>query len=814
MTRQLFLFAILCTAPVFAETLAVPQVPMNWHYNTPAAKYWEGLPVGTGRFVAMIPGNIDREVIAFNDETLWTGGPYNPNPPNGPETLKKIQDYALARDFVKAEKESWNLNSRPAHLQFYQPMGRLNITYKGHSEKNAAQYRRELDMDNALVSTSYQLDAVTYSRKVFASYPDQVIVIRLEADKKGKINIAVNFTSLQTSAVTKIDGDTLMMEGTTVSGLDTKAPAHHSKTGKYEILPPQMKWQSQVKIVREGGTLQADGDTLTVADADSVTLILAGATNWVNWNDISGDEKKRCSDYITNAGKFSYNELLQRHWDDYRKLFNACKIYLGSDPNTSLTTTQTMDVIRKGGFDPAYEARYFQYGRYLMLCGSREGTLVFNNHNPWLDNLMGRWQGRWTLNFNLQVDLWHIENTNLPILNESLLLFTENLAQAGKHTAKDLLNCRGWCACHGTDVWFNTAPQGGKPLWATWFFGGVWLMQQLYDHYQYDPDPEYLKRIYPLLKGAAEFCIDFLVEDPVSGYWVTCPSTSPENTFFDKNGKKCEVSFGTASETQMVRKCLRDFIEASRTLDADAELQKEAAQRLQKLPPHQIGQHGQLQEWFYDFNEPEPDHRHPSFLFAFYPDDDITLRKTPELTEAVRVVLKRRGDRKYRGNFAGWKLCVWARMEEPESAYSLLHEMLTDVSYTGKKTYLPEDSTVTPSIEGNQGVQALTAGMAEMLMQSHSGEIILLPALPKAWQTGSVSGLRARGGYGIDLSWQDGKLSAAVIRPHYDRVCRLRTAMPVKVFADGKELEVTHPGKDLVEFNVRKGNVYTISSKK
>ncbi|MDR3232579.1 MAG: glycoside hydrolase N-terminal domain-containing protein [Planctomycetaceae bacterium] len=785
---------------------AVNQVPMQWRYDKPATKYWEGLPIGTGRFAAMIPGALGHEVIAFNDETLYTGGPYNPNRPEGPEVLKQIRKLIFAHDYVKAHELGWKLNGYSLNEQFYQPMGRLNLDYTGHDLSKAKAYERTLDMDNATVDVSYRLGDVNYSRRVFASYPDQAIVIRLTADRKGKINFSGWLTSLQPSAKTRVEGNEIIMEGTTISDMPGKAHPQDFG-GKWTVFPPQMKWQSKVRIVREGGTLTTDGDKLTVTDADAVTLILAAATNWVNWNDVSADEKKRCGDYVANAGNYSYRELLKRHLDDYRPLFAACKLNLGADPFAdpfpSLTTTQAMDSIRKGLVDPAYEARYFQYGRYLLLAGARENTLAFNNHNIWLDNLEGRWMGRWTLNINTEVCYWPVENTNLPKVNESLLLFVENLSQAGKRTAKELFACRGWCSCLGTDIWFNTAPSAGNPLHSLFPLSGAWLMQQLYEHYLYDPDPEYLKRIYPLLKGATEFVLDFMVKDPESGYLGTCPASSPENYFIDDKGNKAALSFASAGDIQIVRMLLRSYVDAAGTLRTDDELSCQAASALTQLPPHKIGRHGQLQEWFYDFKEAEVTHRHMMHLLAAYPFDDITLRKTPELAEAVKVVLKRRGGHQI-GWSDAWKISLRARLEQPDEAYDMLHQRLTHGSAQA------EDSRITPSFEGNQAIQGFSAGMAEMLMQSHSGEISLLPALPKQWPNGAVSGFRARGGFDLDMEWKAGVLAQAVIKANYDKPCRLRTKTPVKVVAAGKEIACKRSGENLIEFEAKKGESYTI----
>jgi alpha-L-fucosidase 2 len=762
----------------------VTQDEMSWWYNKPATKFWEGLPVGTGRFAGMILGKTSDEVIPFNDETLWTGGPYNPNNPDGPEIVKNIRKYVLEKDWAAADKEAEKLSSRPESVQYYQPMGRLNVQFPGHDQDKVEKYIRKLNMDSALVTVSYQLDGVDYKREIFASYPDQVIVMRLTASKKGSIDVNAWLSSLQPSATFHLENNVIVMEGTTIE--NTTNPFN------LRILPAQMKWQSRLRIIQDGGSLTKgsgdDSNKIMVKNADAVTMILAGATNWKNWNDVSDDEKEKCNEYISKASKYTFAELKERHIKDYCPLFHSCKIDLGKNVNSQLSTTERMDKLKAGEDDPLYISQYFQYGRYLLLAGARENTLAFNNHNIWLDDMEGRWRGRWTLNINIEECYWPVESTNLPNINESLLLFVENLARAGARTANELYGCRGWVAHHGTDIWFNTAPTDGNPQYATWPMGGAWLMQQLFDHYEYNRDTSYLKRIYPLLKGAAEFFLDFLMTDPETGWLVTCPSTTPENSFLTDEGKVCSVSMGTSMDNQLIRNLFRNCVTTSKILNRDIEMQKELEADLGKLPPHQIGSFGQLQEWLYDFKEVEVTHRHLSHLFAVYPDDDITLRKTPELAKAVDVVLARRGDINL-GWSGAWKINLHARLEEPQPAYDILRNMLTEVSLHPRQ----EDSRITPSFEGNQAIQGVTAGITEMLMQSHSSEISLLPALPDEWKDGGIQGLVARGGYNVSIKWHNGKLTKAIIESKFNNKCRIRTRTSAKILYEDKEIETNSP---------------------
>ncbi len=788
---------------VSAQPLQPSGNEMCWWYEKPAAKYWEGLPVGTGRLAAMVLGKVAQDQLLLNEETLWAGSPNNPNSADGPEKLAEMRRLIAQKEYFKADSVSLAFGSQPMRVQHYQPMSNLNLKFDGVDESKVKNYRRKLSLDSALVTITYELEGVKYKREIFASYPDQLIVMRISGNKPGKINVTGWMNSLQPSAVSFVENNDLVMNGGTKElNLDSYAK---------RVIPSLMRWQSRVRIVNDGGKISStkaavdkNADAIKVENANAVTFIVSGATNWKSWNDISANQKARCLKYLTDAEKFSYQSLRKRHLDDYCPLFSACKLDLGGYEKGLINTSERMEQLRAGGTDPLFVVQYFQFSRYLMLAGAREGTLAFNNHNIWLNNMEGRWQGRWTLNINIQECYWPVENTNLPKLNESLVYFTEQLAQAGARTAKEMYNCRGWVAHHGTDVWFNTAPTDCNPKATIWPMGGAWLLQQLYDHYLYEPDAAYLKRIYPLMKGSAEFFLDFLIADPASGWLVTSPSTSPEN-FFMYGGKKCQISMGSSMDNQIIRNLFRNCINAGKILGVDAELQKQMEAALKKLPPHQIGKHGQLQEWLYDFDEFDVKHRHLSHLFAAYPDDDISKFKTPELAKAVSTVLQRRSIDRL-GWAGAWKINLHARLLEPEDAYQVLQKMLVEVSLHPYE----EDSKITPSYEGNQAIQGVAAGVAEMIMQSHSGELFLLPALPAAWQKGSVSGLRARGAYNVDISWEAGKLKESVITAKRSDKCRVRIQQPVKILSGNQPVKITLLKDGALEFDAKAGEKYRV----
>jgi alpha-L-fucosidase 2 len=784
-----------------------PPGRMSWWYRKPATKFWEGLPIATGRFAAMPYGRVRDEIIPFNDETLWTGSPYDAVNPKALPSLPELRKLIAEEKFGEAAELAANLLSHPlVYVQTYQAMGRLHLRFDGHERVH--DYRRELDMDEAVARVAYRIGDTRFTREYFASYPDQAVVVRLAADRPGALTFTTSLSSLHTSAVERrLGDDTILIEG----GVSEPDPE----------VPSKMRWQGRVRVVPEGGSVavvrDGDGYALRVEKADAVTVLLVGATNYVNWNDITADPDRRCADYMRFATDHDYAALKQRHIADYQPLFRKTQLDLGWTEAANDDTTSRMDRLRAGGLDPHYTAQYFQYARYLLLAGAREGTMAFNNHNIWLDDLKGRWRGRWTLNINIQECYWPAETTGLQNTVESLIDFVSDLAASGARTAKGNYGARGWTAHHGTDVWMNTA-MTDRVFHGTAPTMGIWLTQHLWEHYLYNPDPDILRRIYPLLKGAAEFGLDMLVEYPENNWLVTSPSGSPENGFVLVNGRallhdgkpnppegiRHSVTMGVAMDNQLLRDIFTQVKHASEVLGVDADLRAEIEAVLPRLPPHLVREDGTLMEWLKPWKEFDPEHRHVSHLYAFYPSNQITRRGTPELTEAVRKSLLIRDDPA--GWTGAWKINLHARLGEPERCYELIQYMQTSIS----KHPAIEDSDRVPSMEGNQAIQGFAAGIVEMLMQSHAGEIELLPALPKAWADGSVSGLRARGGYGLDLRWAAGRLAEATIRVHHDGTLRLRAPHTISVSDGNFVLPVRDLGDGSIELNVHAGQVLVV----
>jgi alpha-L-fucosidase 2 len=774
-----------------------------WH-KKPAEEWENAFPVGNGRLGAMVYGGIKEEKIQLNEDTYWSGGPYSTVVKGGYKELPKIQKLIFEGKPLEAHKIFGRyLMGYPVEQQKYQSLANLHLFF--NEDLEAKNYKRWLDLSEGIAGVEYTINGVTYLREVLSSHVDQTIAIRLTASKPGMISFDTELRGVRNSAHSNYATDYFRMDGKGENELILTG-----KSADYLGIEGKLRYEARAQIHSDGGTVERDGTRIKVANSNSVTILFVAATNFINYKDVSGNEKAEVQNYLENLDNKDYATIRKNTIEDYQSLFDRVELDLPSTSTSYLPTDERMVSIQTDP-DPQMSSLSYQFGRYILISSSRPGTQPTNLQGIWNKDMNPSWDSKYTTNINTEMNYWPAEASNLSELTEPLFKMIEELTDQGTEVASEHYGAKGWVFHQNTDIWRVAAPMDG-PTWGTFTVGGAWLTTHLWEHYQFTQDLKFLEKVYPIIKGSVDFFMDFLVEHPNGKWLVTNPSNSPENPpegpgykyFYDEvTGMYyfTTITAGATMDIQILKDLFKYYGQATQILGRDKEYAQEVLKSRERLVPSQVGKDGTLQEWMEDYGQLEEKHRHFSHMYGLFPGNVLSKKKTPEFVEPIKAVLEQRGDGGT-GFSRAWKMALWARLSDGDRANSIYKSYLQEQCYLSlfAKCYTPLQ------VDGSLGV---TAAISEMLVQSHEDGIELLPALPKEWDAGRFKGVCTRGAFELDMQWENNAIKTVEILSKAGKNCKISTDKNAQVFRDGNPVQFKE-NNGYIEFPTEKGNIYTL----